>query len=114
MSGSQQLQTLINVHFTCKGLSASIDQSRNKASANGGVQYGNKNEDGAFLNNAPAMLYFVFNERAVSVLVAHDPLKDEWVCQIPIFPPYQVIYILYYYIFACFVLYDICLFGSCF
>jgi len=25
----------------------------------------------------------------VSVFVAHDPERDEWVCQIPIFPPFQ-------------------------
>ena len=25
----------------------------------------------------------------VSVLVAHDPREDEWVCQVPFFPPYQ-------------------------
>ena len=25
----------------------------------------------------------------VSVFIAHDPRKDEWVCQLPIFPPYQ-------------------------
>ena len=35
------------------------------------------------------MLYFVFNEELVCVLVAHDPSKDEYVCQIPIFPPFQ-------------------------
>ena len=35
------------------------------------------------------MLYFVFNEKSVCVFVAHDPAKDEWVCQIPVFPPYQ-------------------------
>jgi hypothetical protein len=37
----------------------------------------------------PGMLYFVFNERTVCVFVAHDPASDEWVCQIPMFPPFQ-------------------------
>jgi len=61
---SAPLQTLLNVHFTCPGLFSRL-QPR------------------------PAMLYFVFNECAVSVFVAHDPAKDEWVCQIPIFPPFR-------------------------
>lgn len=64
LEGSRVLQTLLNVHFICKGLSSR-------------------------LSPRPAMIYFVFNEVAVSVFVAHDPLKDEWVCQIPVFPPYR-------------------------
>ena len=35
------------------------------------------------------MLYFVFNEQTISVFVHHDPSRDEWVCQIPVFPPFQ-------------------------
>jgi hypothetical protein len=64
MIGNDSLQTLVNVHFKCKGLDK-------------------------FLKPRPAMLYFSFNEHMVSVFVAHDPISDEWVCQIPIFPPFQ-------------------------
>jgi 2-polyprenyl-6-methoxyphenol hydroxylase-like FAD-dependent oxidoreductase len=64
LSGNPALQTLMNVHFTCEGLFQKL-QPRS------------------------AMLYFVFNEHTVSVFVAHDPSKDEWVCQIPIFPPFR-------------------------
>jgi 2-polyprenyl-6-methoxyphenol hydroxylase-like FAD-dependent oxidoreductase len=63
-TGEEAIQTLINVHFRCAGL-ADLLQPR------------------------PAMLYFTFNEVSVAVFVAHDPAKDEWVCQIPIFPPFQ-------------------------
>jgi len=38
------------------------------------------------------MLYFVFNEHMVAVFVGHDPVKDEWVCQLPIFPPFQSVH----------------------
>jgi 2-polyprenyl-6-methoxyphenol hydroxylase-like FAD-dependent oxidoreductase len=62
--GEECIQTLLNVHFTCYGLRD-------------------------LLKPRPAMLYFVFNESMVAVFVAHDPLKDEWVCQIPIFPPFR-------------------------
>ena len=66
MIGNDSLQTLVNVHFKCKGLDK-------------------------FLKPRPAMLYFSFNEHMVSVFVAHDPINDEWVCQIPIFPPFQAL-----------------------
>lgn len=72
LNGRNSLQTLINVHFTCKGLKHYINNVSNQ-------------------NTRPAMLYFVFNEEAVLVYVAHDIDKDEWVCQIPIFPPYQTL-----------------------
>lgn len=64
MDGHQNLQHLMNIHFTCRGLRA-------------------------VLPTRPAMLYFVFNQAMVAVFVAHDPHKDEWVCQIPYFPPHQ-------------------------
>lgn len=64
LGGAPALQTLMNVHFTCPGLKARL-QPR------------------------PAMLYFVFNEALVAVFVAHDPESDEWVCQVPLFPPYR-------------------------
>ena len=62
--GEDSMHTLMNIHFTCRGLLSRL-QPR------------------------PAMLYFAFNEGLVSVFVAHDPVKDEWVCQIPIFPPFR-------------------------
>ena len=65
MRGESSLQTLINVHFTCPGLGKLLQRPR------------------------PAMLYFTFNEAVIAVFVAHDPDNDEWVCQIPIFPPFK-------------------------
>lgn len=62
--GEDSMHTLMNIHFTCHGL---LD----------------------LLQPRPAMLYFSFNEGLVSVFVAHDPVRDEWVCQIPIFPPFK-------------------------
>lgn len=64
LKGEESMHTLMNIHFTCRGLSD-------------------------LLAPRPAMLYFVFNESLVAVFVAHDPEKDEWVCQIPIFPPFR-------------------------
>ena len=64
LKGEESMHTLMNIHFTCKGLSD-------------------------LLAPRPAMLYFAFNEALVAVFVAHDPEKDEWVCQIPIFPPFR-------------------------
>ena len=83
LKGKAEMQTLLNVHFSCPGLRE-------------------------LLHPRPAMLYFVFNEvekienhflkqtiliycfqRAVAVFVSHDVSRDEWVCQIPYFPPYQ-------------------------
>lgn len=62
MRGEESLQSLLSVHFSC-------------------------DLDPALLR--PAMLYFVFNETAVCVFVAHDPARGEWVCQLPLFPPFQ-------------------------
>lgn len=62
--GEDSMHTLMNIHFTCHGL---LDK----------------------LKPRPAMLYFAFNEGLVAVFVAHDPEQDEWVCQIPIFPPFK-------------------------
>jgi 2-polyprenyl-6-methoxyphenol hydroxylase-like FAD-dependent oxidoreductase len=64
LKGDESMHTLMNIHFTCAGL---LD----------------------LLMPRPAMLYFVFNEAVVAVFVAHDPEKNEWVCQIPIFPPFR-------------------------
>lgn len=66
MQGDEAIQHLVNVHFSCPGL-------RNKLKPN------------------TAMLYFVFNEAMVGVYVAHDASSDEWVCQIPYFPPFQTL-----------------------
>jgi 2-polyprenyl-6-methoxyphenol hydroxylase-like FAD-dependent oxidoreductase len=41
------------------------------------------------LKHRPAMLYFVFHQEAVAVLVAHHMGKGEWVAQLPFFPPLQ-------------------------
>jgi 2-polyprenyl-6-methoxyphenol hydroxylase-like FAD-dependent oxidoreductase len=64
LEGQARMQTLINVHFTCKQL-----QHRLRA--------------------VPAMLYFVFNEHVICVIVAHDCAAGEYACQIPIFEPFQ-------------------------
>jgi 2-polyprenyl-6-methoxyphenol hydroxylase-like FAD-dependent oxidoreductase len=64
LKGEESMHTLMNIHFTCAGLLG-------------------------LLMPRPAMLYFVFNEAVVAVFVAHDPEKNEWVCQIPIFPPFR-------------------------
>lgn len=64
LNGTPNMQYLINVHFHCPDL-----------------QY--------HLEGRHAMLYFVFNERAVAVFIAHDIKSGEWVVQIPYFPPHQ-------------------------
>lgn len=64
LKGEDSMHTLMNIHFTCQGLSD-------------------------LLKPRPAMLYFVFNQALVAVFVAHDTQNDEWVCQIPIFPPFR-------------------------
>jgi FAD binding domain len=64
LKGEDSMHTLMNIHFTCRGLSD-------------------------LLKPRPAMLYFVFNQALVAVFVAHDTENDEWVCQIPIFPPFR-------------------------
>ncbi len=120
MQGPESMQTLINVHFTCKGLSAALGgtsaevvENRNPENLAAEVGCGapsrlehalyeqaegaalkakEKVEDGrvsASVASRPGMLYFVFNERTVCVFVHHDPSQDEWVCQIPVFPPFQ-------------------------
>lgn len=66
MEGKDNMQHLMNVHFHCPGLRHYLLQQRR-----------------------PAMLYFVFHQAMVAVFVSHNPLKDEWVCQIPYFPPFQ-------------------------
>lgn len=64
MIGDRALQHLINVHFKSAALAAD-------------------------LRSNPAMLYFVFNEDVVAVVVAHDLGAGEFVAQIPFLPPVQ-------------------------
>lgn len=64
MEGPQAMQHLMNIHFRCPGLKS-------------------------HLSARPGMLYFVFHPQLVAVFVSHSPLHDEWVCQIPFFPPFQ-------------------------
>ncbi|TMW56936.1 hypothetical protein Poli38472_002861 [Pythium oligandrum] len=66
MVGVRNLQSIVNVHFTCKTLSAAAREH-------------------------PAMLYFVFNENVIGVLIAHDLHHGEWVLQIPFFPPQETL-----------------------
>jgi hypothetical protein len=47
MSGEKSLQELMNVHFSSRALALHLDAD-------------------------PAMLYFVYNQSAIAVLVAHD------------------------------------------
>jgi 2-polyprenyl-6-methoxyphenol hydroxylase-like FAD-dependent oxidoreductase len=65
--GKEKLQHLMNIHFKCPSLKDYF--------------YHNKNR--------PAMLYFVFNEKTICVIVAHDINNDEYVCQLPYFPPFE-------------------------
>uniref|UniRef100_A0A0G4ICN7 FAD-binding domain-containing protein n=1 Tax=Chromera velia CCMP2878 TaxID=1169474 RepID=A0A0G4ICN7_9ALVE len=66
MMGNPCLQNLINVYFTSKEL-------------------------GRMAKERPGMLYFVFNQRSVVVLVAHNMEGGEFVAQIPWFPPQQTV-----------------------
>ncbi|KAJ0411284.1 hypothetical protein ATCC90586_004200 [Pythium insidiosum] len=66
MAGTRNLQSIVNVHFTSKTLSAAAEEH-------------------------PGMLYFVFNEHVIGVLIAHDLNRGEWVFQIPFFPPQESI-----------------------
>ncbi|KAI9915401.1 hypothetical protein PsorP6_008123 [Peronosclerospora sorghi] len=66
MVGTPNLQSIANVHFTSPALSKVAREN-------------------------PAMLYFVFNQEAVGVVIAHDLEQGEWVFQIPFFPPQESI-----------------------
>ncbi|CAH9148249.1 unnamed protein product [Cuscuta epithymum] len=65
MKGEKDLQKLISVHFISQELG----------------QY--------LINERPGMLFFIFNEKAIGVLVAHDLREGEFVLQIPFYPPQQ-------------------------
>lgn len=66
MCGSQNLQSLINVHFSSPELATK-------------------------LASRPAMLYFVYNQDVICVLVTQNPMKGEYVCQIPFFYPHETV-----------------------
>ncbi|KAL6551243.1 hypothetical protein OROMI_021731 [Orobanche minor] len=65
MSGEHDLQKLISVHFTSHELG----------------QY--------LINEKPGMLFFIFNNEAVGVIVAHDLKQGEFVLQVPFYPPQE-------------------------
>eukprot|EP00897_Mesotaenium_endlicherianum_P009928 jgi/Mesen1/8964/ME000056S08369 len=62
MEGDAQLQHFVNVHFCSRALGAALLAPGARA--------------------RPAMLYFVFNERAIAVVVAHDLARGEFVAQV--------------------------------
>lgn len=64
LEGDGAIESLLSVHFECKGLHEK-------------------------LNGRQAMLYFVFNEDVIMVVVAHDLKKGEFVAQIPFYSPQQ-------------------------
>jgi len=70
--GQANMSTIVNVHFVYPGLSEMLMKAAAAGQATG-----------------PAMLHFVMNDALVAIFVSHDPNKDEWVAQIPIFPPFQ-------------------------
>ena len=64
MLNSIELTNFVNIHFTSKDLGKlMIDQDRT------------------------AMLYWVYNEKTVNVLVCHDIKEGVFVLQVPYFPP---------------------------
>ncbi|KAI9034245.1 FAD binding domain-containing protein [Hyaloraphidium curvatum] len=69
VQGQPGLQHLINIHFR------SPELGRRLLEADGG--------------NRASMLYFVFNTRAIAVVVAHDLALGEFVAQVPYYPPHQ-------------------------
>ncbi|KAL0421531.1 UNVERIFIED_CONTAM: putative polyketide hydroxylase [Sesamum latifolium] len=65
MSGEQDLQKLVSVHFMSQDLGQYLIKER------------------------PGMLFFIFNTEAIGVLVAHDLKQGEFVLQVPFYPPQQ-------------------------
>ncbi|KAI5063988.1 hypothetical protein GOP47_0020658 [Adiantum capillus-veneris] len=66
MEGEEAMQNLVSIHFYSRGLAAYLVEKR------------------------PGMLYFVFNTKAIGVLVAHDLRLGEFVVQVPFYPPQQI------------------------
>ncbi|CAM9098191.1 unnamed protein product [Laminaria digitata] len=67
LTGRRELGHLVNIHFRCKGLGHLLRAKGQR----------------------PGMLYFVYNEETICVLVAHNVQEGEWACQVPFFPPHQ-------------------------
>ncbi|CAM6010703.1 unnamed protein product [Sphagnum balticum] len=65
MEGDENLQKLISVHFMSKQLGQHL------------------------LDSVPGMLYFVFNQRVIAVIVGHNLEAGEFIAQIPFYPPQQ-------------------------
>lgn len=70
LGGKAGLQHLINIHFRSANLARRIREH-----PEGGRS---------------SMLYFVFNTRAIVVVVAHDLQLGEFVAQVPYYPPQQM------------------------
>ena len=64
LEGDPNLQSFLNVHFYSKSL-------------------------GEIAKQNPAMLYFVYNEDIVNVLVMHDADEGEFILQLPFYPSLQ-------------------------
>jgi hypothetical protein len=64
LEGDDEIESLLSVHFRCEGLHEKLE-------------------------GREAMLYFVFNQEVIMVVVAHDMKKGEFVAQIPYYPPQQ-------------------------
>lgn len=65
--GKRSMLTILNVHFRCEGLTDLLYSHTPR----------------------PAMLYFTYHKHTVCIFVLHNSKNDEWVCQIPIVPPFQ-------------------------
>lgn len=64
MIGSSALQHFLNIHFTSKQL-------------------------GQLCLTSPSMLYFIYNQHIVAVLVMHNAIEGDFVMQVPFHPPLQ-------------------------
>jgi len=64
MQGECGIQHLMNVHFSSRALAQATE-------------------------HRPAMLYFLYNDQVICVLVAHHFPTGEFVAQLPFFPPVQ-------------------------
>lgn len=64
MLGSPALQHFLNIHFTSKQL-------------------------GQLCLSSPSMLYFIYNQQTVAVLVMHNAAEGDFVMQVPFHPPLQ-------------------------
>jgi 2-polyprenyl-6-methoxyphenol hydroxylase-like FAD-dependent oxidoreductase len=67
MEGNEKTHAFIGVHFHCPSLLKHVQQR----------------------SLSPGMLFFIFNEHTMGVVVAHDMAEGNYVYQIPYFPPFQ-------------------------